>query len=251
MTELLVSVRTTAEAEAALAGGAAVLDVKEPRHGSLGRADEATIRAIVAAVAGRCPVSAALGELRQTPAVCPVPGLHYVKWGLAGFGGSSWRAALRAAAKRQRHAAPHCQVVVAAYADSSRAAAPPLQEIAAFARAERWPVLLLDTWGKDGSTLLDWLPREAIVALSRDCRRGGVHLALAGSLREEQLVQLAVANPAWFAVRTAACRGGRREMPVSRQRVGRLVRCLRQTHGEAQKITADRFSSCNVRPLAF
>src|SRR5207244_7336185 len=39
MTGLLVSVRSAAEAETALAGGADVVDVKEPRRGALGPAD--------------------------------------------------------------------------------------------------------------------------------------------------------------------------------------------------------------------
>ena len=60
---LLVSVRSAAEALAALAGGADVIDVKEPNQGSLGAADDDTISAVVRAVAGRAPVSAALGEL--------------------------------------------------------------------------------------------------------------------------------------------------------------------------------------------
>src|SRR6478735_1969877 len=60
---LLVSVRSAAEALAALAGGADVIDVKEPNRGSLGAADDETISDIVRAVAGRAPVSAALGEL--------------------------------------------------------------------------------------------------------------------------------------------------------------------------------------------
>ena len=40
---LLVSVRSAAEALAALAGGADVIDVKEPNQGSLGAADDDTI----------------------------------------------------------------------------------------------------------------------------------------------------------------------------------------------------------------
>src|SRR6476620_4190786 len=60
---LLVSVRSAVEALAALAGGADVIDVKEPSQGSLGAADDNTISAVVRAVAGRAPVSAALGEL--------------------------------------------------------------------------------------------------------------------------------------------------------------------------------------------
>ena len=60
---LLVSVRSAAEALTALAGGADVIDVKEPNRGSLGAADDNTISDIVRAVDGRAPVSAALGEL--------------------------------------------------------------------------------------------------------------------------------------------------------------------------------------------
>ena len=44
---LLVSVRDAVEAEAALAGGAHLIDVKEPARGALGRADDATIAAVV------------------------------------------------------------------------------------------------------------------------------------------------------------------------------------------------------------
>ena len=40
---LLVSVRSAAEALSALAGGADVIDVKEPNRGSLGAADDETI----------------------------------------------------------------------------------------------------------------------------------------------------------------------------------------------------------------
>ena len=66
MTALPVSVRSAAEAEAALAGGAAVIDVKEPDRGVLGRADGAVIAAVAGAAAERAPVSAALGEASAT-----------------------------------------------------------------------------------------------------------------------------------------------------------------------------------------
>src|SRR6516162_9005987 len=81
---LLVSVRNATEAEAALAGGAHLIDVKEPARGPLGRADEATIAAVVRRVAGRRPVSAAMGELAPNAGPGAPPGLAYVKWGLAG-----------------------------------------------------------------------------------------------------------------------------------------------------------------------
>src|ERR1700678_3944537 len=84
---LLVSVRAVEEAAAALAGGADLIDVKEPNRGSLGRADDAVIAAVVAIVAGRRPVSAAMGELRDRGPPFPGPELAYQKWGLSGCGG--------------------------------------------------------------------------------------------------------------------------------------------------------------------
>jgi hypothetical protein len=60
---LLVSVRNAAEAAEALDGGAAIIDVKEPRHGSLGPAEPETIAAVARVVGTRRPWTMACGEL--------------------------------------------------------------------------------------------------------------------------------------------------------------------------------------------
>ena len=65
MTQLLVSVRDAAEARTAVEGGADLIDIKEPARGPLGAADVDVVEQIIAEVAGRRPVSAALGELRD------------------------------------------------------------------------------------------------------------------------------------------------------------------------------------------
>ena len=51
-----------AEAAAALAGGADIIDAKNPLAGALGAVSETTLREIAAAVAGWRPVTAALGS---------------------------------------------------------------------------------------------------------------------------------------------------------------------------------------------
>ncbi|MBW3542589.1 MAG: (5-formylfuran-3-yl)methyl phosphate synthase [Planctomycetes bacterium] len=63
-----MSVRSAAEARAAVAGGCDILDVKEPRRGSLGMADTATIADVLAVARERqpaWPVTAALGETTE------------------------------------------------------------------------------------------------------------------------------------------------------------------------------------------
>src|SRR5207247_1469374 len=87
MTRLLISVRSAAEAEVALAGGADVIDVKEPRRGALGRADVDVWRAVWKLVGRRAIVSAALGELLDGTifdVASDAAGFSFVKIGLAG-----------------------------------------------------------------------------------------------------------------------------------------------------------------------
>lgn len=210
MTALLVSVRSAAEARTALAGGAALIDVKEPARGSLGRADDAVIGAVVAAIAGRTPVSAALGEWADDTGKFPDADLSYVKWGLAGCAGRpDWRAGLSRLLDRQQRP----RVVLTAYADWQCARAPAVEEVFALARRHRGPTLLVDTHCKDAAkqrpTLLDWLPLPWIVDLCARCRDADVRIALAGSLGPAEIRALADARPDWFAVRGAVCDGDR------------------------------------------
>jgi uncharacterized protein (UPF0264 family) len=222
---LLVSVRSVAEAEAAAAGGAALIDVKEPAAGSLGRAADETIAAVIAWADGRRPVSAALGELRDNPAPVACAGLSYAKWGLAGCGGrGDWCRELAGAARRLQQADPECKLVPVAYADWQRAQAPSPKDVCQFTGAHACGAMLIDTWQKDGTTLLDWLRLDEVMHL---CWTAPVPVALAGSLGPNEVQALLPARPAWFAVRGAVCGGGRGGT-VERERVARLVTLLRQ-----------------------
>ncbi len=225
MTRLLVSVRSTAEAEVALAGGADLVDVKEPARGSLGRADDDTLAAVVRVVAGRRPVSAAFGELIDAPVPFLQPGLTFLKWGLAGFlpRGNAWRTELNRAAIGL---ATGCRPVAVAYADWQRAQAPPPEDVGAYARQARVGAFLVDTWGKDGTNLLDWMSLSEIFSLCSSCQAAGVPVALAGSLGLDQVRTLWPVRPDWFAVRGAVCRGGQRTGPIDADKVRQLVELL-------------------------
>src|SRR5688500_11033384 len=86
MTGLLVSVRSAIEARAELAGGANLIDVKEPRRGALVAADAVVWREVEVAVAGGVPLSAALGEVADEPPADPRllgPTYRFAKIGLA------------------------------------------------------------------------------------------------------------------------------------------------------------------------
>jgi uncharacterized protein (UPF0264 family) len=198
-------VRSGEEACAALTGGADLIDVKEPARGSLGRADEVVLREVLSAVAGRRPVSAALGELGDPYPLTSLPsGLSFVKWGLAGLRGR-WSHALDDFRAFLGHSAPDTHLVAVGYADYARAGAPSPEEVCAYAIERTASAFLLDTWGKDGSGLLDWMPIDDVRRLCRTCGEGGVPVALAGSLGPREIVALRELAPDWFAVRGAAC----------------------------------------------
>ncbi|MBY0229303.1 MAG: (5-formylfuran-3-yl)methyl phosphate synthase [Gemmataceae bacterium] len=221
MPGLIVSVRSAEEARIALENGADLIDVKEPSRGALGRADDAVIEAVLDAVAGRLPVSAALGELAEGAerSAC-AERLAFLKAGLAGMRHRDWAGMVGRA-------------VPCAYADFDRAAAPiPLAVCEAACRLGS-PALLIDTWGKDGSTLLDWLDGAALDWIIHRCRESGVKLALAGSLSGKALETASALGPEWVAVRGAVCEGGRGGR-LSAERVraaAALVRKKTDRHG--------------------
>src|SRR5699024_7424313 len=142
MTRLLVSVRSAEEAGSALAGGADVIDVKEPSRGALGAAEPSVWREIVRLVDGRAPVSVALGELRDFQAESAdsdfascLRGVRWAKLGLAGCArlpdwGKRWRAAIGSLPEQ-------VQSVAVIYADWRSADAPAPEAVLATAARAR------------------------------------------------------------------------------------------------------------------
>lgn len=243
--QLLVSVRSADEAEAALAGGADLIDIKEPDRGPLGPADASVIAAVMHTVAGRRPISAACGELisgigafrfplTTNPSALKESGNDasamldrwpaFLKWGLAGCHPEhDWRGRLQQLdATTQKQGS---QMVIAAYADWEPAQAPPLTDVIEFA-CRKHSVLLIDTWDKTaGRSLLAYLSRQQLAAICRRCHAEGIRLALAGSLNHADIQELLPLQPDWFAVRGAACRDGRHGR-VCAERVGCLARLI-------------------------
>jgi len=217
---LLVSVRSAVEARAAVEGGAAIIDVKEPDRGPLGRADAAVWAAVRAAVPPSIPLSVALGELAEwgegAGATTGLEGVSYCKLGLAAAGPDwvdSW------AGVRRRFGAGVSWVAVA-YADWRHAGAPdPDAVLDAALAAGGCAGVLVDTWDKSRGCPVDlswagWFDRA---------RRGGRMTALAGRLDAESIDRLAPLRPDVVAVRGAACLGGDRRADVDPRRVAALA----------------------------
>jgi hypothetical protein len=207
-----VSVRDADEAEIAVEAGADWIDVKEPDRGALGRSDVATIEGVIARVAGRRPVSAAVGELdalspHVVEQISKIAGLRLVKIGLAGVAGSpNWMSRWRRAVARFRCA--EVSVAAVAYADWERAGAPPPYEVLAHAHGH-CQALLIDTFDKRGRPTPELFIPEVLADLIGVARRRGMLTVVAGRLRGDLLHQAVLADPDFVGVRGAVCRGER------------------------------------------
>lgn len=220
---LLVSVRSADEVAAALDGGADLIDVKEPAKGPLAPAEAEVVAAVIDAVDARVSVSAALGEwspnaITEAHWHLELP-LQYVKWGLAGYAATpGWGEDLL---DTRRELPIGTEMVAVAYADWERAKSVPPAEVAKFAKRFRFKAFLLDTWGKDGKTLLDFMTAKEVADLVDGLRRVYTTVSIGGSLRPEQLKQLKGVAPDYFAVRTSACAAGKRDGVIDAARVRR------------------------------
>jgi hypothetical protein len=220
-TGLLVSVRSADEVASALAGGADLIDVKEPAKGPLAPAEAEVVAAVIDEVDGTVPVSAALGEwspnaITEAHWHLELP-LQYVKWGLAGYSATpGWGEDLL---DTRRELPIGMEMVAVAYADWERAKSVSPAEVAKFAKRFRFKAFLLDTWGKDGKTLLDFMTPREVAELVDGLKRVYTTVAIGGSLRPEQVKQLKGVNPDYFAVRTSACAGGKRDGVIDSARV--------------------------------
>ena len=235
--QLLVSVRTAAEVEPALAGGADIIDAKEPDRGSLGAVAPQTLARIVERVPPDRPLSVALGDigsdtdLAATMSALRIPARPaptFLKLGFAGVRSPNYlKALLATAVERAAGQRPPPLLIAVAYADADRARALSPKLIRGLAHEAGVAGVLLDTYIKDGAGLLQWLDLGLLEQWVSVARSAGLLTAVAGGLGLEDVEPICGVGPDVLGVRGAACDGGRRgEVSASRvrelrQRIGR------------------------------
>ena len=246
--QLLVSVRNAEEARAAVAGGAEIIDAKEPSLGALGAVELGTLRTIIEAVNGMRPVSAALGDAGDVESLASAAheaadaGAMFVK---VGFADVREIGAVRARLARVRDGAllssSPCAVIAVAYADWDEVGGAAPSTVLAAAAAEGAMGVLIDTVRKDGAGLFRCLGRAALGSLVRAARARSLLVALAGRITVEDLAFAYEAGAEIAGVRGAACERGR-EGRVRESRVRELVAArdlLRRHRGESHAVARE------------
>lgn len=215
---VLVSVRSVAEAIEAVAGGAAIIDVKEPARGPLGRAD-AEVAAAIGRVAAPIPWTVACGELADGEAsiashvervvALAEPGLGPplgVKAGPAGLTARQWTVSYGRLVGRLPAAV---DAVAVAYADFRAASAPPPAEVIEAAASAGATAVLIDTFSKSEGGLFQVADEAVVRGWIRQARLLGLRVALAGRLSAADVGVAADLGAVIVGVRSAACVGGR------------------------------------------
>ena len=224
---LLVSVRSAAEAETALAGGADIIDAKEPSRGSLGPVSARVLRQICEIIPPDQPVSAALGDPKSAEEILrrmsAVPRSRrpatYLKLGFAGIQDPEMiRRLLGAALKEARDS---FRIIAVAYADSAGAESIPPELMCEVGADIGVAGVLLDTHKKGSGNLFTWLSTSRVTRLVADARAAGLLTAVAGGLGRNELPPVLQAAPDIVGFRGAVCQGGRGG-PLLESRVRRL-----------------------------
>lgn len=251
--QLLVSVRSPDEAQAAVAGGCGVLDVKEPQRGPLGMADVSVIeRVLKIGDAAGVPVSAALGEVTDYSASSDnsrpewsgsLTGLSFMKMGLSGLSHdrawkSRWHDTMRqlsgSLTRAGRGALQERSWVAVIYADWQLARSPSPEAIvdgvlsSGLSTDDCIAGVLVDTWAKQSGRLLDHLPVEQLRFLASTVQQSGRFFAIAGRLTPAMVPELVEVQPDIIGVRSAACLNEDRTSRVAEKAVRHLRVCIDQ-----------------------
>ncbi len=213
---LLVSVRSADEVAAAVAGGAEIVDAKEPGRGALGAVGPDELRGISRVLPAGWPLSVALGDPADEREVGSAWRLLdviaggrplFVKLGLSGVGGlAGARSILHHAVALAASSPSRPAVVAVAYGDAK---GPPPEAVIELASEAGARGVLLDTWRKDGRDLFSFMAEPTVRAWAMGARARGLLVAAAGSLSAAGVERAARLPVDVVGVRGAACLGGR------------------------------------------
>ncbi|MDP2837478.1 MAG: (5-formylfuran-3-yl)methyl phosphate synthase [Methanobacteriaceae archaeon] len=228
---LLISPINTDEALEAIEGGADIVDVKNPKEGSLGASFPWIIKGVREMTPEDMLVSATLGDVPYKPGTVSlaamgalVSGADYIKVGL--YGTKNYDEALEVmenVVRTVRENSSDAVVVASGYADAHRVGAIDPMEIPKVAAEAGADLAMVDTAVKDGKTLFDFMDMDDLQKFVNEIHDYGLKSALAGSVKKDQLKPLYDINCDVVGVRGAACIGGDRNTgKIHRSAVGEL-----------------------------
>jgi uncharacterized protein (UPF0264 family) len=241
--KLLISPADEKEAVEAIAGGADIIDVKNPKEGALGANFPWIIKRIREITPKNVEVSCTLGEVPNLPGAISLAalgaattGVDYVKAGLYGLRTKEEAVYLmQNVTKAVKDCNSSIRVVATGYADAERigSVSPMLMpDIAHKAEAD---IAMIDTAVKDGKNLFTFLTINQLRSFVDASHDHGLKVALAGSLKKEDLPIVYALGADVIGLRGAACtHGDRVDGRIARETVRELVEVVRCAEKRAE-----------------
>jgi uncharacterized protein (UPF0264 family) len=226
MTGMLASVNSLAEALLVLNAEVDIIDLKQPEQGALGALEVSDVKKIVAEIAGRCPVSATIGDLPMQPELVynavkamSETGVDYIK--ICFFPGDDWKGTVNKLAELtgQNHA-----LIAVLFADTQFDFA-----IISLLKVAGFKGVMLDTMNKKSGALLQVMSMAKIVGFIAQVKKLELMCGLAGSLRLEDIPVLLPNKVDYLGFRGALCEGQNRSGQLNKQAVMQIkesIQCV-------------------------
>ncbi len=205
MTQLLISVTSIEEAQLALECGADIIDLKDPQSGALGALPLPLINSIVKHIVNypdSKPISATIGDLPMQPdlileqvILLASVKVDFIKIGF--FEAENYQTCLTSL----KAVTASNSLIAVLFAEYQY---PPT--IVEDIKQAGFKGLMLDTAHKNGQSLLYYHPRKYCENLANKVMGLGMTFGLAGSLRLQDIEELAQIKPTYMGFRSGVCK---------------------------------------------
>ena len=235
--KLLISPKNETEAVEAVAGGADIIDVKNPEEGPLGANFPWIIRRIRQVTPANIEVSCTLGEAPNRPGSMTLAslgaattGVNYIKAGLYGLKTPEESVYLmQNVVKAAKDFNPSIKVVASGYADAVRISTVDPSLVPEIAHEAKADIAMIDTAVKDGKNLFTFLTKPQLQRFVDAAHSYGLKAALAGSLQKEDLPTVYALGADVVGLRGAACTlSDRVNGQITREKVHELVEIIKR-----------------------
>ena len=217
--KLLVSPINKEEAIVASNGGADIVDVKNPKEGSLGANFPWVISSVKDVVGSKQPISATIGDFNYKPGTsslaalgAAVAGADYVKVGLYDIQTEEQALdMLSNIVQAVKGYDPSKFVVASGYSDYERINSISPMLLPAIGAKAGVDVVMMDTGIKDGRSTFEFMSEDELTEFTKLARDMDLLSALAGTLKFEDLPALRRIQPDIIGIRGMVCGGDRND----------------------------------------
>ncbi|MBT8171329.1 (5-formylfuran-3-yl)methyl phosphate synthase [Candidatus Bathyarchaeota archaeon] len=212
--KLLVSVVNQTEAVASIQGGADIIDVKNPKEGSLGANFPRIIRQVKEIIPNNLELSATIGDLPNLPGTASlaalgaaVTGVNYVKVGLFGVKTSKQATILMTeVVKAVKEYNPKLKIIASGYADFSSIGCVNPLELPNVAYSANADGILVDIKTKNRKdNLFTFLGEKQLLRFIQQAHNHNLMATLAGSLNIKDIPRIYNLGADIIGVRGAVC----------------------------------------------